>query len=188
MKQLEAIGLVQYFLYERIDPEVGWNTAFLGPNGTGKTALLDALQIVLLAADSNRTHFNASGEGKKRSRSLREYCLGVYGQTEAERFRPSANTYINLVFRDAQTSVPITAGVSLAAQAGNQEISFNSLYILPGVALTTIAHTDTEGGRETIMPWRKFQQVAGDLCRMEGTTPVFTSNRDDFPAGYSSSI
>lgn len=180
MNKLEAIGLVQYFLYERIDLELGWNTAFLGPNGTGKTALLDALQIVLLAADSNRTHFNASGEGKKRARSLREYCLGVYGQTEDERFRPASNTYINLVFRDEQTGVPVTAGVSLAAQADNPDITFNSLYILPGVALPTSAHMEKDGGRESILPWRKFQHIAGDLCRMEGTTPMFTSNREEF--------
>ena len=63
MKQLESIGLVQYFLYNRQDLAVSWNTAFLGPNGTGKTALLDALQIVLLGADRNRIHFNASSEG-----------------------------------------------------------------------------------------------------------------------------
>ena len=180
MKQLEAIGLVQYFLYERKDLELGWNTAFLGPNGTGKTALLDALQIVLLAADSNRTHFNASGESKKRARSLREYCLGVYGQTEAERYRASANTYINLVFRDTQTGVPVTAGVSLSAQADSLEVSFNSLYILPGVALTTQSHSEQEGDRTSILPWRRFQHVASDLCREAATTPFFTTNRDEF--------
>src|SRR3546814_20591597 len=97
VKHLDGIGLVQFFFYERMDLELGLNTAFLGPNGTGKTALLDALQIVLLAADSNRTHFNASGEGKKRARSLRDYCLGIYGQTLAERYRPNANTYIKIV-------------------------------------------------------------------------------------------
>ncbi|MEB1432033.1 ATP-binding protein [Xanthomonas campestris] len=105
MKQLEAIGLVQFFLYERKDLELGWNTAFLGPNGTGKTALLDALQIVFLAADQNRTHFNASGEGKKRARALRDYCLGIYGQTEEERYRNNANTYIDLVFRDPESGI-----------------------------------------------------------------------------------
>ncbi|KRA17514.1 SbcC/MukB-like Walker B domain-containing protein [Lysobacter sp. Root604] len=180
MKQLEAIGLIQFFLYERKDLELGWNTAFLGPNGTGKTALLDALQIVLLAADSNRTHFNASGEGKKRARGLRDYCLGIYGQTEAERYRAGANTYINLVFRDAESGVPVTAGVSLAAQADNPEVAFNGLYILPGVALDTGAHVEREGGRETILPWRRFQHVAGDLCRLAGTSAFFTANREEF--------
>lgn len=180
MKQLEAIGLVQFFLYERKDLELGWNTAFLGPNGTGKTALLDALQTVLLAADQNRTHFNASGEGKKRARGLRDYCLGIYGQTEAERYRTGSNTYINLVFRDQESGVPVTAGVSLAAQADNPDVAFNGLYILPGVALDTAAHVEREGGRELVLPWRRFQHVAGDLCRLAGTAALFTTNREEF--------
>lgn len=180
MKHLDGIGLVQYFLYERLDLELGLNTAFLGPNGTGKTALLDALQIVLLAADSNRTHFNASGEGKKRARSLRDYCLGIYGQTLAERYRPNANTYIDLVFRDPDTDVPVTAGVSLAAQEDNPDLVFNGLYILPGVALATEAHVEREGSREVVLPWRRFQHIAGDKCRLAGTSPIFTTNREEF--------
>lgn len=180
MKQLESLGLVQYFLYEREDLHLGGNTAFLGPNGTGKTALLDAFQIVLLAADSNKTHFNASGESKKRARTLREYCLGVYGQSDAERCRPSANTYINLVFRDPETGLPVTAGVSLSASVDDPDHTFNSLYILPRVALTTRDHMDPEADRETILPWRKFQHVAKDACTLVGTTPVFTQNREDF--------
>ncbi|WP_165424219.1 SbcC/MukB-like Walker B domain-containing protein [Pseudoxanthomonas winnipegensis] len=180
MKPLESLGMVQYFLYEREDLELGGNTAFLGPNGTGKTALLDAFQIVLLAADSNKTHFNASGEGKKRARTLREYCLGVYGQSDAERCRASANTYINLVFRDPETEVPVTAGVSLSANAEDPDHTFNSLYILPGVALTTLDHTDPETGGKTILPWRKFQHVAKDKCTLAGTTPIFTQNREEF--------
>lgn len=180
MKQLEALGLVQFFLYEREDLQLGRNTAFLGPNGTGKTALLDAFQIVLLAADSNKTHFNASGEGKKRARTLREYCLGVYGQSDAERCRTSANTYINLVFRDPETNIPVTAGVSLSANVEDPDHAFQSLYILPGVALATHDHVDPEAGKETILPWRKFQHVAKDACTLVGTTPVFTQNREEF--------
>ena len=180
MKQLEALGMVQNFLYEREDLQLGGNTAFLGPNGTGKTALLDAFQIVLLAADSNKTHFNASGEGKKRARTLREYCLGVYGQNDAERCRTSANTYINLVFRDPETDMPVTAGVSLSANTEDPTHEFNSLYILPGVALTTQDHVDPETNRETILPWRKFQHVAKDACTLVGTAPLFTQNREEF--------
>lgn len=180
MKQLESIGLVQYFLYTRQDLDLGWNTAFLGPNGTGKTALLDALQIVLLGGDRNRIHFNASSEGKRKARSLRDYCLGVYGQRPSDVCRDSANTYINLVFRDADTGMPVTAGASLSATVDSGEHIFHSLYILPGVALRTEQMIEVQGGQEMVLPWRRMQHELADRCRAVGTTPVFTINGEDF--------
>ena len=180
MKKLESVTMIQYFLYERTELEFGDNTAFLGPNGTGKTALLDAFQIVMLGADGNRTHFNASGEGKKRARSLRDYCLGVYGQTDSERFRRASNTYINLVFRDQLNGVPVTAGVSMAVHEDNPDVIVNSLYILPGVALDSRMHVEREGEREVVIPWRRFQHVIADECRNAGTIAITTTNREEF--------
>ncbi len=149
MKKLVMISMVQYFLYERTDLEIGHNTAFLGPNGTGKTALLDAFQIVILAADGNRTHYNASGEGKRRARTLRDYCLGVYGQTDDKRYRNAANTYINLVFRDQKTNYPVTIGASFSADETSPEATLNGLYVLPGVALTSKMHVEVQDGRKS---------------------------------------
>jgi len=181
MKLLEHIVLVQFFLYGSEDLEIGLNTALLGPNGTGKSAILDAIQVVMLAADGNRTHFNAAGESKKRSRTLRDYCLGASIPGMAEYARHSANTYIDLVFRDTETGIPFTAGVSLSARVEDTHAEVQSLYILPGVALTPKHHLQTEGQRETVMPWRDFRQVAGDLCRLEGHgVPVITRDKEAF--------
>lgn len=181
MKPLETINLVQFFLYEANDIETGPNTAFLGPNGTGKSALLDAIQVVMLAADGNRTHFNASSEGKHNSRTLRDYCLGSYipgGNTYA---RTSANTYVGLVFRDSETGVPFTAGVSIRAYLDEPKAEVNGYFILPGVAMTAKQYLQTEGGQETVLPWRAFQHMAAELCKREFTTPVFSAqNPSDF--------
>lgn len=181
MKPLETINLVQFFLYEANDIETGLNTAFLGPNGTGKSALLDAIQVVMLAADGNRTHFNASSEGKHKSRTLRDYCLGSYipgGNTYA---RTSANTYVGLVFRDSETGVPFTAGISIRAYLDEPKAEVNGYFILPGVALTAKQYLQTEGPQETVLPWRIFQLMAAELCRRESTIPVFSAqNPSDF--------
>ena len=76
--------------------------------------------------------------------------------------------------------MPVTAGVSLSANTEDPTHEFNSLYILPGVALTTQDHVDPETNRETILPWRKFQHVAKDACTLVGTAPLFTQNREEF--------
>ncbi|MBN2976399.1 SbcC/MukB-like Walker B domain-containing protein [Pseudomonas lactucae] len=181
MKLLEHVVLVQFFLYGSEDLEMGLNTAFLGPNGTGKSAILDAIQVVMLAADGSRTHFNAAGEGKRRARTLREYCLGAYLPGMNEYARTSANTYVDLVFRDTETGIPFTAGVALSARIEDSQHEVEGLYILPGVALTPKHHQQTEGQRETVLPWRQFRHVAADLCRLEGHgTPVITRHKDEF--------
>lgn len=181
MKLLEHVVLVQFFLYGGEDLETGLNTAFLGPNGTGKSAILDAIQVVMLAADGSRTHFNAAGEGKKRARTLRDYCLGAYVPGIKEYARTSANTYVDLVFRDTETGIPFTAGVALSARVEDSHHEVEGLYILPGVALTPKHHQQTEGQRETVLPWKDFRHVAADLCRLEGHgTPVITRHKDEF--------
>jgi hypothetical protein len=180
MKLLEHIALVQFFLYESLDLDTGLNTAFLGPNGTGKSALLDAIQMVVLAADRNRMHFNAAGEGKKRDRSLRDYCLGSYVPGGSQLKRQSSNTYVDLSFRDQETGIRFAAGVSLTANADMAAAELNGLYLLPGVTVTTGFHIEREGQRDVVLPWRQFMHKASDLCRDAGTTPWFSQNRDEF--------
>lgn len=180
MKLLESIALVQFFLYERVDLEIGRNTAFLGPNGTGKSALMDAIQTVMLAADGNRMHFNAAGEGKVRARSLRDYCLGA---TDQNLCRTQANTYIDLVFRDEETDEVVTAGVSLSASANSPDHVFNGLYLLPGLAISTQDHIERLEGQDSVLPWGRFMRLISDRYKAMGDehTPHFAqSNREDF--------
>jgi hypothetical protein len=94
--------------------------------------------------------------------------------------RDSANTYINLVFRDPDTAVPVTAGVALSATADSPDHTFHSLYILPGVALRTEGMIDIQGGKEMVVPWRRMQHELADRCREAGTTPLFTINGEEF--------
>lgn len=115
MQLLERVHLVQFFLFEAQTLELSPTTAVIAPNGAGKSALLDALQIVLLGGDRRAIRFNAQAGGSARARSIRDYCLGTYRSGEDGRKRRTATTYVSLVFRDRDSGLPLTAGIALGA-------------------------------------------------------------------------
>ena len=50
MKKLSKIRLVQYFLYDTLDINIGMSCGIFGANGSGKSSLLDAVQTVMTPA------------------------------------------------------------------------------------------------------------------------------------------
>lgn len=180
MQLLERMHLVQYFLFEAKTLQLDRTSAIIAPNGAGKSALLDALQLVLLGGDRRHIHFNAQAGGKARARSIRDYCLGVYRSGEDGRKRRTATTYISLVFRDEETGAPLTAGISLGASADEPEHRQHGLYLLPGVALELDEHLEKVDGRELPLEWSRFRELAAKRCRKAGTTPEFHASGERF--------
>lgn len=169
MQLLERVHLVQFFLFEaqtlRLDP----TTAIIAPNGAGKSALLDALQIVLLGGDRGRIRFNAQAGGTLRARTIRDYCLGVYRSGDDGRKRRTATTFISLVFRDQESGLPLTAGIALGASADEPDHRLHGLYIAPGVALDLEDHLERIKGKELPLAWPSFRELVLRRCRDAGT-------------------
>lgn len=165
MQLLERVHLVQFFLFDAQTLTLDATSAIIAPNGAGKSALLDALQIVLLGGDRSRIRFNAQAGGSARARSIRDYCLGVYRSGEDGRKRRTATTYISLVFRDQDTGVPLTAGIALGASVDESEHRLYGQYLLPGVALDLDDHLERSKGRELPLEWAAFREVAARRCR-----------------------
>ena len=179
MYQLEALHAVQFFLIDahtlRFDP----TTAIIAPNGAGKSAILDALQIVLLGADRNAIRFNAQAGGSARARSIRDYCLGVYLPGGQARARDTATTYLSLVFRDTDGCLPpVTAGVALGASAGEPEHRIYGLYLLSGVALTLDDHLERVDDDQLPLEWSTFRALAAERCRAaDGRLEIESTSR-----------
>jgi len=180
MQRLERVHLVQFFLFEAQSLALDPTTAIIAPNGAGKSALLDALQIVLLGADRSRIRFNAQAGGSARARSIRDYCLGVFRSGEDGRKRRTATTYISLVFRDEATGEPLTAGVSLGASADEPEHRVHGLYLLPGVDLSLDEHLETVGGRQLPLAWPAFRELAARRCKAAGSKAEIHAVADRF--------
>lgn len=98
-----------------------------GHNGSGKSSVLDALQMVLLA-DLNRVRFNSSAQDKERSkRDLDSYVRGKIGE---DRWLRPGNTvaYIALEWTNKITGECFVSGVVIES---GQEGTNRSFFILP---------------------------------------------------------
>lgn len=171
MKRLEKLILVQFFVCDAEEININGHTAFLGPNGTGKSALLDAIQIVMLGADQKQIAFNVKQTArseKQEKRSIRDYCLGSFRPPEessarsddrpaiARRKRNNAHTYITLVFRDDKTGEAISAGVHFTARADDEKHIRKGLYLVRGHALSLDDHTQVVGAETRPLVWSDF--------------------------------
>lgn len=180
MQLLERVHLVQFFLFEAQTLTLDATSAIIAPNGAGKSALLDALQIVLLGGDRSRIRFNAQAGGSARARSIRDYCLGVYRSGEQGRKRRTATTYVTLVFRDQDSGMPLTCGIALGASADEPDHRVYGQYMLPGVALELDDHLERSHGRELPLEWTAFRELALRRCREAGSKPELHPTSERF--------
>lgn len=162
MKLLVKIHLVQFFLYEKREVSIGQFTGVFGANGSGKSSLLDAVQIVMLGANQSRgrsgVSFNAQAdEGGQNTRSIRSYCLGQYGDSPDARVRQNATSYVTLVWYDTVTKESISTGVCIAASSDRDKHEVLGRYIAP-IALTLNDHLESVDGIERPRSWNTFRQ------------------------------
>ncbi len=112
MKRLKRMLLVNWYFFQKEVIEFDTLTFLTGKNGTGKSTIIDALQLVLLA-DTSGSFFNKSANGKSR-RTLAGYLRGELTDDEAGGFTCLRNdrftSYVALEFYDEEKGRPFTAG------------------------------------------------------------------------------
>jgi chromosome segregation protein len=175
MKLLTSIRVVQFFLYEKLDLQIEDVTGIFGPNGSGKSALLDATQIAMFGGSSRLTSFNAQAdEGRASTRTIRSYCLGQHGDSEADRVRDRATSYITLVWKDSDTKEMLSMGVCLYAGVERDGHEVLGRYILRGAELSLGDHLELVDGKESPREWPAFRQQLQHRCAaIHGEDPLY---------------
>ena len=139
--QIVRLSLIDFYLIEREDIELSGNTVFLGPNRSGKSSCIDAIQTGLTGGAGDLVVYNAAAVRQNRPdahRSLQEYCLGVVRHDENEKakvVRKSSQTWIGLSFRTREGGE--VAGVVHVVAHEHRERPNTRFMIVTGGGVTT---------------------------------------------------
>jgi len=171
MKFLESIKLVQFFLFEKQEIRLQEITGIFGPNASGKSSLVDAVQIAMFGANSRLVSLNAQADERTTTRTIRSYCLGMHD--EVKRARDNATTYITLVWRDSITKEATSMGVCLYASMDTEGHEVRGRYILPGVELSMDDHLQVVNNQESPRTWETFRHNLIERSKAFGEDPLY---------------
>ena len=110
MRRLEAVRLVQWYHFQDQVFPIGANCLLVGDNGSGKTTVLDAIQIALVADDTEALYNRAANE--KSRRTLHGYVRWKIGSEDESRpglvrfGRGACTSYVLLQFSDDRDGSP----------------------------------------------------------------------------------
>lgn len=164
---LRNIAAVNFYLYAQDFPiSARGHAVFLGGNGSGKSVLLDAIQIVMTGMNRRYLDLNSRvSEGGRSTRTVREACLGLLDDGEGYQ-REACLTYIALGFEAADGSRLCTAGVCLEAKASVNEENVLGLFVVEGKLLGFADFVDKRAGGFEEKAWPSFL----DEQRRKGNT------------------
>lgn len=171
MKYLESLKLVQFFLFEKEEFQLKEITGIFGPNASGKSSLIDAVQIAMFGANSRLVSLNAQADERTTTRTIRSYCLGMHD--EVKRARDNATTYITMIWRDSITKEATSIGVCIYASIGSEGHEVRGRYILPGIELSMDDHTEVINGQEVPRAWETFRHNLIERSKAFGEDPLY---------------
>lgn len=171
MNALARLGLINWHLLPSMDIEVDGHIGVIGENRSGKSTLLDLIQVVMTGNDRRYLRLNASASdsGRKRSsRSVHAYCLGRLGPDAVT--RQESRTYVFLVFQNPHRPQEVTT-LGLALEASEREANerVQAQFIAHGRALCVNDFLYTrEDGSEAVRDWSLARPHLERLCAETG--------------------
>lgn len=170
MKTLSKVIMIQWYRMQAVEIPIVGNTAFIGDNGAGKSALLDAIQTVLTGANKNNLVLNR-GSNEASSRKLWEYILGVMADPKdpelSSKIKPreKANCYLALNFHDMETNETTCVGLGFYASMADMADKVEGHFICPGLIGTKELFLEPgEHSRPIVLPWSRVKERLAKVC------------------------
>lgn len=135
MKWMRKLRLINWHYFQDEMMEFGPQTLITGRNAAGKSTIIDALQLLLIA-DQRKIRFNSAAH-EDAKRSLIHYLRGKKGTEEQAYLREGAFTsFVVAEFEDTKKREPFVVGVVIDVHVDNQ--TDEEFFILTGSGLAEI--------------------------------------------------
>jgi uncharacterized protein YPO0396 len=140
MRRLVAVRLINWYHFIHETFRLRGSTLLLGDNGSGKSTVLDAIQLALVA-DQGQVRFNKAANEQSR-RSLYGYVRHKIGSEDESRpgqvrfGRGSCTSYVILGFAD-DDGEGFACGVVIDATDSDSSVS-RSFFVLPGLRVEDV--------------------------------------------------
>lgn len=164
MRRLERVRLVQWYHFQDEVLPIGASCLLLGDNGSGKTTILDAIQVGLVA-DLSDVLLNRAANEKSR-RALYGYVRWKIGAEDESRQgavhfgRGACTSYVMLEFvDDEEPSRVFTCGIGFEATEADTDVA-KVYFVVPeaGVAdVEAIVTVDIGSGDRVVRPLKDFR-------------------------------
>ncbi len=159
--KLSHIAMVGWHMFEIEDIVVEGDIGILGENRSGKSTVLDLLQIILTGANSNYYRLNSpagdnGGARSKSQRTVHGYCLGQLGESDYKHnYRRS---YVSMSFVDpAGHRAPVTIGLALEASRQDTQEVVLGRFVVTGAVLRTEDYLTREANGFLPIEWDDFR-------------------------------
>src|SRR5436190_23464830 len=148
MRRLEAVRLVQWYHFQDELLPIGASCLLLGDNGSGKTTVLDAIQVALVA-DLTDVLLNRAANEKSR-RALYGYVRWKIGAEDESRQgavhfgRGACTSYVMLEFVHDDPPVVFTCGIGFEATETDTDVA-KLFFVVPGTPAREVGATASLG-------------------------------------------
>lgn len=155
MKHLVKLRLINWHYFSNTTTDIKNITFLTGPNGTGKSTIIDAMQILILGS-TRPDNFNKAANEKGRSgRSLLSYLRGQTGVSDngnVINLRPGNFTsYIAMEIHDDQENRTFTLGVVFDVDSADN-IDKHYFYLDSPFPENGFSNAETESNAKKVRP------------------------------------